>query len=165
MIVVKDSMVLIHLGKLSLLEKSCNYFGNIIIPKLVYDEVSKGKDKFPDAIIIIELVNKKKIIVENIKDKSLVKKANNFNIQRGEAESLALYWEKKADFLATDDDNVRKKKVILDLRIIGTPAIIIRLYREKIIETKKFEEAISELKKIGWFSSTVLDTMSLEMKK
>lgn len=165
MIVVKDSMVLIHLGKLSLLEKSCNYFGDVIIPKLVYDEISKGGDKFPDAKIIIDLIKKKKIAVYNVKNKSLIKKANDFNIQRGEAESLALYWEKNADFLATDDDNVRKKRVLLDLKIIGTPAIMIRLYKNRIIKADKFKDAISELKKIGWFSNSVLDTMSLEVKK
>ncbi len=165
MIVVKDSMILIHLGKLSLLEKSCDYFGKIIIPELVYNEVSKGKDKFPDANIIVSLVQKKKITVEKIKDRNLIKKANEFNIQRGEAESLALYWEKKADFLATDDDNVRKKRILLELKLIGTPAIIIKLYKGEIIDIKKFKETIFELRKIGWFNSAVLDTMIMEAEK
>lgn len=165
MIVIKDSMILIHLAKLSVLEKSCNYFDKIMIPELVYDEVVKGKNKFSDSMITFNLIERKKIIVEKIKDKTLIKKANDFNIQGGEAESVALYWEKNADFLATDDDNVRKKRMTFELKLIGSPAIIIKLYREQIINKSKFEDCIFELKKIGWFSNAVIDTMMMEVKK
>ena len=40
--IVKDSMVLIHLAKLTVLEKSCNYFKNVTIPDLVLKEIKKG---------------------------------------------------------------------------------------------------------------------------
>ena len=105
-------MVLIHLAKLSVLEKSCDYFKRVLIPELVYKEFLKGKEKsLPDVPITLKLIESKKIIIEKVKDINLIKKANEFNIQRGEAEVIALYWQEKADFLATDDDNVRKKKI------------------------------------------------------
>ncbi|MBS3155859.1 hypothetical protein J4413_01340 [Candidatus Woesearchaeota archaeon] len=164
--IIKDSMVLIHLAKLSILEKSCVYFKEAAIPELVYEEIIKGKErKFPEVPIIINLIKEKKISVRKIKNKGLIKKANQFNIQGGEAEAIALYWQEKAEVIATDDDNVRKKKLLLEINIIGTPAIIIKLYKKKLIDKKKVEECISGLRKIGWFSNVVLDQINLEVEK
>jgi predicted nucleic acid-binding protein len=159
-------MVLIHLAKISLLEKSCDHFRNIMIPDEVYGEVLKGEPKgYEDIIVIKGLIEKDKIKVKNIRNKKLMEKANSFNIFRGEAEALALYWQEKADLLATDDDNVRKKKLILNINLIGTPAIILKLFRSKSIDRKKFIQSINELRKIGWFHQAVLDKLLMEVKK
>lgn len=164
MVVIKDSMVLIHLAKLSLLEKSCDYFSPVLIPELVYKEILKGKDrKYPDVPIIIDLINRKKILTKKIKDKNQIKRINQFNIQKGEAEAIALYWQEKADLIATDDDNVRKKKLLLNLKIVGTPAIILNLYHEKKIDKEKLKQSVSELQRIGWFSNAVLDKIIMEV--
>lgn len=64
--------------------------------------------------------------------------------------------------MATDDDNVRKKMMLLDLKIIGTPAILLKLYAEKKIEEEKFVRSIKQLKSIGWFSDSVLDAILME---
>lgn len=160
--IVKDAMVIIHLAKITLLEKSCDYFKHAVISELVYKEAVKMEKEYPEAIIIKELVEKKKIKVKKIAKKMLLNRANQYNIQRGEAESVALYWQKKAEFLATDDDNVRKKCVILNLKMIGTPVIIFKLYRKGVISEEKFKESISQLRKIGWFSNTVLDKVLME---
>ena len=78
---------------------------------------------------------------------------------------IGLYWQEKADLIATDDDNVRKKKLMLDIRIIGTPAIILGLYKRRLIDKNKIEQCILELKKIGWFANTVLDKIQMEVEK
>ena len=161
--IVKDSMVVIHLAKLSLLEKSCDYFKKVAIPNRVYKEILLGEEKgYPDVKVIKELINRKKVIVKKVKHKNLIRKANEFNIQCGEAEAVALYWEEKADYLATDDDNVRNKRVLLNLRIIGTPAIVLKLYKESVIDEEKFKESMAELRKIGWFSDAVIDKVLME---
>jgi len=163
MIIVKDAVVLIHLAKLSLLEKSCDYFKKVIMPSLVFNEVNR--EEYPDAKIIKWLVDIKKIVVKEIRNKGLIKKANEFNIQHGEAEALALYWQEKADLLATDDDNVRRKKRILDIRVIGTPAIILKLYNKEIINKEKTLSSIENLREISWFSNALLDAMIMEVNK
>lgn len=155
-------MVLIHLAKMTLLETSCDYFGNICIPEQVKEEVL-GENY--DSKIIENLIKTGKIKVKSIKNKKLIEKANEFNIQRAEAEAVALYWEINADILATDDNNVRKKRDILKINIIGTPAILLKLYREKRIEKKKLEESIRKLKEIGWFSNTIWDKIKMEIDK
>jgi len=166
MIIVKDAMVVIHLAKISLLENSCDFFKKVIIPEKVYTEIMVGKEKgYNDAMITYELINKNKIIVKKIKNKKLLKKANEFGIQRGEAEAVALYWQENAELLATDDDNVREKKTILNLKLIGTPIIILKLYREKIISKEKFISSVNQLRKMGWFSNVVIDKILMEVNK
>jgi len=163
--IVKDSMVLIHLAKITLLEKSCKYFQRTIIPKRVFDEVTKCKEKnFVDIKIIIDLVERNKIEVIEIKNKKNLEKINEFNIQGGEAEAVALYWQENADYLATDDDNIRKKNLLLNINLIGTPVIILKLYKEKMIDKNKFVESINKLKKIGWFNNAILDKILMEAK-
>ena len=163
---VKDSMIIIHLAKITLLEKSCEYFRDVVISELVYKEtVEAGGKEYPEAIIIKELIEKRKIKVKRINNKMLLNKVNQFNIQRGEAESVAIYWQENADLLATDDDNVRKKKILLKLKTIGTPSIILKLYNEKMIDKQKFNESISKLREIGWFSNAVLDKVLMEGSK
>lgn len=166
MIVVKDSMVVIHLAKITLLEKSCSFFKKVVVPEIVYREIMIGREKgYPDVAMIKGLIKRRKITVRKVKYKRLIRRANEFNVQRGEAEAVALYWQEKADYLATDDDNVRKKSVMLNLRVIGTPAIVLKLYQEKIVGEAKFEEGLAELRKIGWFSDAVMDKISMEGSK
>lgn len=161
--IVKDAMVLIHLAKITLLEKSCGYFRNVVIPKMVYEEILMGKEKgYPDAKLIADFVKMGKMAVKQIKSVEMVKKAEEFNIKRGEAEAIALYWQEKADYIATDDYNVRKKSMLLDIKVIGTPAIILKLYKEGLIKKNKFGESLAELRKIGWFSNAVIDKILLE---
>lgn len=163
MIVVNDAMVLIHLAKAGLLETSCDYFQQMLIPPLVHHEVTRGGHA--DSIIIVTLIRKKKILVEKINQLHLIQQAKEFNIQRGEAEAVALYWERRADLLATDDDNVRKKKHILQLNIIGTPVIILKLYLEQKITKERLNEAILLLKRVGWFTSTIWDKIQMEVEQ
>ncbi|MBI2107522.1 hypothetical protein HYT54_00170 [Candidatus Woesearchaeota archaeon] len=164
MALVMDAMVAIHLAKITLLEKSCEHFDNIIIPALVYEEIMEGSKKgFPEVGIINAIIANRKLQKKTITRKNLIEKINQFSIYGGEAEAIALYWQEKAEYIATDDDNVRKKKALLDINVMGTPAIILKLYRNKAISKEKCLSAISELRKIGWFSSAILDKLLMEV--
>lgn len=166
MIAIKDSSVLIHLAKTALLEAACSLFGSVLIPNRVYEEtVSEGlKGGHADALIIDKAVKEKKIKVMRVTNRGLLKRVAQFNIQGGEAEAIALYWQERADLLASDDDNVRKKKVALGLNLIGTPSIILSLAKNKIVKKEKALEAVSKLREIGWFSSSVLDALLMEVE-
>ncbi|MFH1224509.1 MAG: hypothetical protein V1676_01770 [Candidatus Diapherotrites archaeon] len=164
-LVVKDSMVLIHLAKISLLESSCDYFGKVIIPQAVFEEtVDAGKSKgSEDAFLIEAVIGRGNIRVKKVLKKQFMEKANQLNIFGGEAEAVALYWQESAEFLATDDDNVRAKKDVLGAKLIGTPAIILALHKKKFIGSEKTKEALSRLRKIGWFSSEIIDRALMEV--
>ncbi len=164
--IIKDAMVVIHLAKITLLEKSCEYFRSVVIPDRVHEEILGGKQrKYAEVGIILGLIEKRKIVVKKVKGGDDLRRLKEFNIQGGEAEVVALYWQEKAELLATDDDSVRKKSALLNIKVIGTPAIILKLYKEKLIREEKFEEGLSELRKIGWFSDAVIDKALMEGSK
>ncbi len=165
--VIKDSMVLINLAKINLLEKSCDYFKNVFIPIEVFNEsVVKGKEKNLEEDYIIEnLIKNKKIEIKNVKDKKLIKMSNEFNIYRGEAECLELYKQEKADLIISDDNNLRKKKKILETKIIGSLAVVLKLKRVNMIDHVKFRNSIEKMREIGWFSNALLDKVLMEGTK
>lgn len=158
-------MVLIHLAKISVLENSCEFFEEVIIPRKIWKEtVEIGREKkYPDAALIDEMIKKDKIDVVDVEEKEFIDRAKKFNIQGGEAEAVALYWEKEADILATDDDNVRSKAAHLDLDLIGTPPILVKMFRADRINRGKVARSLDLLQDIGWFSSAVLDKTRMEV--
>ncbi|MFW6196593.1 MAG: hypothetical protein ACOC5D_04570 [Thermoplasmatota archaeon] len=165
MLVVKDSMILIHLAKTSVLEDSCKFFEEVIIPRKVWKEtVEIGKKrKYPDAILIEELIEKDRIDIVDVEEKELIDRARKFNIQGGEAEAVALYWEKDADILATDDDNVRSKSALLNLNLVGTLPILVKMFRADKVSEEKVARSLDILQDIGWFSTAVLDKTRVEV--
>ncbi len=167
LLVINDAMVLIHLAKITVLETCCGHFGEMMIPPRVFEEtVTAGKkQRHADATLIEALVDQGKIRVKPVAEKALLEKAQAFNIDGGEAEAVALYWQEKAGLLATDDDNVRGKKELLKLRLIGTPAILLSLFNDKKIGAEKTKEAVRKLRKIGWFGGEVLDKVLREVEK
>ena len=161
--IIKDSMVVIHLAKITLLEASCERFKPVVVPEEVHREILQGKKKgYEDVNIIEELITAGKLGVKRVREKKLLKRAAEFNVQGGEGEALALYWQEKADYLASDDDNLRKKSTLLNLRLLGTPAILLKLYQEKRIDRAKLQESLQALRKIGWFSHAVIDKILME---
>ncbi len=151
------------MAKITLLEKGCGYFKQVVMPEEVYREIVEGKAKgYEDVSLIEALMKAEKLYVRKVRDGGLLRKAKEFNIQRGEAEALGLYWQENADYLASDDDNLRRKRELLNLKLVGTPAIILRLYKAGAIEKEKLFRSLNELRKIGWFSSAVLDKIMME---
>jgi len=165
--VVKDAMVLINLAKITLLVHSCDYFEKVMIADGVFDEaVTSGKEKgMEDAFLIEQLIKAEKIKVKRIKNKSFIKMINAFNIYGGEAESLALYKQEKADLFISDDDNVRKKKHVIQANIIGSLAVLLKLRKAHKISKDKFMVSIEKMRSIGWFSNAVLDKVLMEGEK
>lgn len=164
MFVVKDAMVLIHLATLTLLKTTCTHFGQVAMPTAVHKEtVEAGRTRgYPDAEVIAETVANGRIDVVEVTEDALVERARQYNLQGGEAAAVALYWERDADLLATDDDNVRRKRAVLELDLIGTPAILVELFDAAAIDATKLRSALDELRAIGWFGAPVLDKVALE---
>lgn len=164
MLVVKDAMVLIHLTKLTLLETACGHFGDVAIPTRVKQEtVDAGREHgYPDATLIAEVIDDGWIEVYEVETTELLRRARQYNIQGGEAEAVALYWERDADLLATDDDNVRSKQTVLDLELVGTPALLLDLFEAETIDAEKLARALETLRDVGWFSTAILDKIALE---
>ena len=167
MLAIKDSMVLIHLAKMQILSDSCKYFGNIMIPDKVYEEtVGIGKKKgHPDALIIENAIKGELIKVKKIRNHKKVEDLIIFGLHHGEAEAVVLYFQEQAQFLATDDDTCRRNRIILGINIIGSPAIVLTLFRNNLITRMKALDCVCALETIGWFDEKVMIEMKRQIEK
>ncbi len=96
------------------------------------------------------------VIVDNLKL---------FGLHLGEADAVALYFQEKAQFLATDDDTCRKNRIILGINIIGSPAIVLMLFINALITRKKAMDCVSALETIGWFDTEVIHEMKRQIER
>ncbi len=163
---VCDSMVIIHLAKTTLLRPACQHFGKLAIPRAVYGEVvDAGRAKgYADALLVDELVRSKHIAVVDVRSEAgRLKLLEKFNVEGGEAEAVALALREGA-LLACDDGSVRSKAHVLGVKVVSTPAVLVALVKRGGVPKEKVLEAVAVLRKVGWFSSAVLDEVVLEVR-
>lgn len=152
---------------MQILTDSCQHFGNVLIPTKVYKEtvINGKKNNHPDAVIIEQAITGNLIKIREVKDKKKVENLRIFGLHLGEAEAVALYFQEKAQFLATDDDTCRRNRIIIGIRIIGSPAIVIMLFRNSLITRSKALDCVSSLETIGWFDTEVIHEMKRQIDK
>lgn len=141
-----DASTFILLSKIDLLEIFISNFDRrILIPEMIRTEVCiEGQDETP---LLVRLIKEKKISVLKVKSNRLTRKfMEDFNIDMGEAEVLALALEEKASIVATDDRNAIRACKVLKIDFITAISVLIRTLEKKLIDK---EEAIIKLKKLG----------------
>lgn len=135
--VVSNTGPLIHLIEIDLF-KSLNIFKEIYIPEEVKNELKKNKI----------IIHSKKIKVINLKAKFkdiaeiLV---NKFSLDLGEAQATALALQEKVDCFITDDLEARTVANTYNIEVHGTVGIILRAFREKLINKKMAIKKVNEL--------------------
>jgi len=124
MILIADSSALIALAvvdKLNILE---SLFGEVYVPRAVYDEVSlqsKGESE-------------KLALYCNDKVIDITSKVNlNITLGSGESEAIMLYKEKNADFLLCDDKKAKKFAQNFGVNVIGSLGILLKAKEKKLI--------------------------------
>ncbi len=152
---------------MQILTDSCRYFGNVLIPTKVYEEtVIRGKEKgHPDALIIEDTISSNLIKIKEVKNKKKIESLRIFGLHLGEAEAVALYFQEAAQILVTDDDTCRRNRIILGINIIGSPAIVLALFRKNLIDRYKALDCVSALDTIGWFDAEVIHDMKRLIEK
>jgi len=144
-IIVSNTSPIINLaaiGKLDLLEK---HFGKIIIPRAVYDEITiKGRGEPGDR----EVRTANWIEVRELKDIPILTILRR-ELDEGEAASIALALELKADLLLIDETDARITASKLGLRYIGLLGVLVRAKRKGCI--KKVKPVMDSLKEQAGF--------------
>lgn len=141
--VVSNTGPLMHLSEISLC-KALKAFKDIFIAEEVKNELARnniGLDNFK-KIRIINLKAKFKDVAEIL--------VNKFSLGLGEAQSIALALQEKADYFLTDDLDARTVANAHNIEAHGTVGIILRAFRERIINK---EEAIKKAKELYTESS------------
>jgi len=125
MILIADSSALIALAivdKLDILDK---LFGEVYLPRAVYDEVSR--EHKPESSKLVTYCKTR--IVE-------VTSAARFNVTlgKGESEAIVLYQEKQADFLLCDDKKAKKFAVNFGVRVVGSLGVLLKAKESHLVE-------------------------------
>ena len=124
MILIADSSALVALSivdKLDVLEK---LFGEVYIPRAVYEEVSQENKAESHKLTVY------------CQDRVLdIESSANFNITlgKGESEAIVLYREQDADFLLCDDKKAKKFAQSFGLKVIGSLGILLKAKEAKFI--------------------------------
>jgi predicted nucleic acid-binding protein len=131
MIIVCDASPLIALSLCDKLDLLDTLFKEVVIPEMVYKEVSReGK---PEAGKIAAWARGK---VQKAGKQTLVQ-AVNLSLDAGESEAIALYWERLADFLLIDEQRGRRIAVQSGIKIIGTLGILLLAKEQGLISVVK----------------------------
>lgn len=149
MIVVSNSSPLISLGTVGRLELLYELFGKISIPVAVQDEVRT-----------VEISMSGWILPQKVQ-RSLLARALESELDRGEAEAIALAVELEADLLLMDERRGRNSAARFGLKVLGVLGIVTQAKRKGLIE--RVEPLLLELReKAGFRVSEALYQRVLE---
>ena len=101
MIVISDTTPIILLLKANHLELLQKLYGNVLIPKAVYRELTENR-AYSKKAEIVKMWNFLKIVsVENVKFVNVLRSVTELDV--GESEALIMYDEQNADLLLMDE--------------------------------------------------------------
>lgn len=134
---VSNTGPIIHLSEIDLI-KSFNIFHKILIPNEVAIELRKNNTDVPKKIEVRSLKGNWKDLVKVL--------TNQKDLDLGESCAISLSLQEKANCFLTDDLDARVVAKEYNLEVHGTIGIILRSFREKLIDKRIAIEKIRELK-------------------
>ena len=146
-LVVSDSTVLIALSSLGILEILKNLYESIIISEAVYKELVRGEGRPGSEIGSIDWIDVRTLAPQ-------FKKYLEFDLDEGEAETIALSEEISADLVLIDEHWARKIAEYKGLRYTGTLGILLKAKKKGLI--KELKSLLNELLKRGFWIGTEL---------
>lgn len=154
--VVCNSSPLIHLSKIGRLHLLTNLFQEILVPEEVLLESVENSNDSPDAK---DIEQAPWIRVIKIEDTDL-KKALMLMLDEGEAASIVLAIEQRADLVILDDYDGRIVAKEYRLNVIGTIGVLLRAKLTGKISSLRHE--LDSLKDSGFWLSEELYQRALE---
>ncbi|MBI2631991.1 hypothetical protein HYW75_03235 [Candidatus Pacearchaeota archaeon] len=140
---VSNTGPILHLTEINLIN-ALNIFSTVFIPEEVALEVNKNKVSIPKKIKIIMLKSDWKNTAKIL--------SFQYELDLGESEAIALALQEKIDYFLTDDLEARRVSTQYNLEAHGTAGIVLRAFKEKIIDKKMaIEKIISLYKKSSLF--------------
>ncbi len=147
--VVCDTNIIIDFAKIRRMDLIKDIFSEVMIPTEVKEELLAGGEDNSVEDETLKAIDKW-IIVKAVKD-VVVMESLRTHIGKGEAASITLYMETKADFLAINDLKARGIAHAMGIKIIGTLGILCMAKDMGIV--REIKPLLVELKKIGAYIS------------
>lgn len=157
-IVISNASPIINLaiiGRLGLLKK---FWGKIYVPEAVWKGVViDGEDKNEVA----EIKNSDWIIVEKVKDQNLVLLLMQ-NLDKGEAEAIALAIEKNADIILLDETDAREAADIYKIEKTGVLGVLLLAKLKNEISNLKQEIEKLKIEADFWLKDSLIQDVLKE---
>ncbi len=160
---VLNSSVIISLSTLGYLNKLKPLYKEILISKAVYQEISVAGQGLVGERELEEAVKTHLIEVKEVKNQLLVTALLD-PLAVGEAETIALAVDERADQIVLDDKAARRKAKAMKLNVIGTLRILRMMYDAKLISKTEIIKALTKLRETGFrISDDVLTKATNEL--
>jgi len=156
--IVFDASTLILITKAELLD---SFLGSIGLAVAIPGEVAKeccGSRKTLDGVTIQKAIDESRIKVIVVKSHRLVAKLQaDFSLGRGEAESIALAINEKAQLLGIDDKNGINACKVLGLAFTTAVGILIRSREKGLVEGPEALEKLERLTRHGRYKGSIIE--------
>ncbi|HKX31232.1 MAG TPA: DUF3368 domain-containing protein [Blastocatellia bacterium] len=146
-IVLCNAGPLIALGKLNRLELLGDLYGEVQIPRRVYDEVvTRGLARgAPEALTVRLFWQRQGWPIVDVTLHDLSAYTPSATLDPGETEVLALARTLQDPLVLLDDETARTEARHLGLRIRGTLGILVQAYRTELLSLTQIELLIQEI--------------------
>jgi len=138
LIVVSNSTILIGLAKIDRLDLLKKLFSKVYIPEAVFNELTQTQKVGASDIKRASYLERK--APNDVKEVALLLG----NLDRGEAEVLALSKELNADLVLIDEEKARKAAVLAGFEVMGLMGVLLLSKRQGFL--KSIKPLIAELK-------------------
>ena len=152
---ISNSSTIILTAKITLLPKFLDAVKSVTITSVVYEEILK-KDSFENLTIKKEIENGR-IKIKKVDENFYSNIIKSFKLDEGEASTFALYDKRKYGAILTDDRELIKLCKINNIKFISAMAIVVMLFRKKIIIKGEALEKIERLQGYGRYSNDIYD--------
>ena len=152
-----DASTLILLAKIEMIEDFlADFGGRVAISERVKEEVLDRSS--PDSIRIARLIRERGIDVLKTGERKLARRImEDFNIDKGEAETLTLAVQEKASLVATDDKNAIRACKIMKLEFTTAIAILVRACEKGLIQADEGLVKLHKLQSYSRYSNTIIE--------
>ena len=137
-------MNLAIIGELSLLR---DQFGEVLIPGAVLEEL-RVEENLPGSQSVRDALKAGWIRIETVKLDPLVR-AMERDLDKGEAEAIALAMQVNADWVLMDERDGRKAAKSMKLKVVGVLGILLKAQRERRLRSLK--QAMDRLREKAGF--------------
>jgi predicted nucleic acid-binding protein len=151
--VVSNSSPLIFLSAIGMLDQLKAEFGEILVPEVVYDEVTSNELKGSNEVKYADWI--KVHMVKNIEAHSFLPM-----LDRGEESAIVLAIEQDADLILLDDLAGRRAAMMHGLNVMGTLGFLKMMHRKG--RMKNFKDVVDSLQKYGFWMAADLYNRMLE---
>lgn len=138
MLVVSDATPIISFVKIDKLDILQKLFGEVVLPKAVYDEVTTNPQFIDEARKIKACSFFKIVTVSSNATVDFLRRATGLDL--GESEAIVYTDENKCDLLIVDEVKARQVATSMKLRITGTIGVLTVANQEGLLSR---EEAIN----------------------